>query len=123
MAKKLSKAISKKKKELLLKLENIIGNSCYNGNIQNYYMWELEDEGRWFRYPITFIEKDGSKDKSRYPDSKISVEKLKSGHYAFGANQLFIFKALIEVLQYLENKYGLEIDTKPKANKQVERTR
>ncbi|MCK4736244.1 MAG: hypothetical protein KAT65_27575 [Methanophagales archaeon] len=92
------------------------------GIYRTYYNWEWEDEGRWIRYPITFIEKDGSKDKTRYPDSKISVEKLKSGYYAFGANQVFIFQALIEVLQHLEAEYGLDIDKKTKANKQVERT-
>lgn len=85
-------------------------------------MWELVDEGRWYRYPITFIEKDGSKHKTWYPDSKVSVEKLKSGYYAFGANHLFIFKALNEMLQLLEDEYGLDIDKKTKANKQVERT-
>ncbi|MCF1459252.1 MAG: hypothetical protein LPH21_17420 [Shewanella sp.] len=39
-------------KQLLIELEDIVGNECYNGYIQNYSSWgELESEGRSFRYP------------------------------------------------------------------------
>ncbi|MEW2839098.1 hypothetical protein, partial [Vibrio sp. JC34] len=41
------------RKELLIKLEKIIGSSCYNGNIQNWGAnGEWLGEGRSFRYPI-----------------------------------------------------------------------
>jgi len=86
MAKRKTAALSKTRKELLLKLEGFVGNNCFNGNIQNYYIWEWEDEGRWFRYPITFVGKAGSKDKRRYPEAKMASQKLKTGYYAFGAN-------------------------------------
>ncbi|WP_124552186.1 hypothetical protein [Methylophilus methylotrophus] len=49
-------------KALLIELEKIVGNECYNGNIQNYGSWgELESEGRKFRYPVKFY--TGSREK------------------------------------------------------------
>jgi hypothetical protein len=40
-------------KNLLVELEQIVGNECYNGNIQNYGSWgELESTGRRFRYVV-----------------------------------------------------------------------
>lgn len=89
-------------------MESIIGNSCYNGNIQNYGAWgEWEGEGRWFRYPIKF-ERDGNS--KHYSCRGIPAENLKTGYYAFGANRLAIIAALTEVIEVLENKYGLKLD-------------
>lgn len=110
MPKKKSKTLSKERKELLLKLEQMIGDNCYNGNIQNFYMWEWSYEGRWFRYPLTFINKDGKKEKCRYPESRMASDKLRTGFYAFGANQLHIIDGLIQVLEYLEENHGLKLE-------------
>jgi hypothetical protein len=63
------KKLSKARSLLLLELESIIGNECYNANIQNWGPnGVFEGEGREFRYPITFIDSDGKKDKRKYPD-------------------------------------------------------
>lgn len=99
---------NEKYRELIEEMEDVIGGSCYNGNIQNYGpggMWE--GEGRWFRYPIKF-EKSGSR--KYYSCENIPAENLKTGHYAFGANELAIVKALTEIIELLENKYGLKLD-------------
>jgi len=96
-------------KNLLIELEKIIGNECYNGNIQNYGSWgELESEGRQFRYPVKFY--NGTCESKQWivsPD--IPSEKLITGYYAFGANELNIYRALFKVVSHLREKYGLKV--------------
>ena len=109
------KTISNKHKQLLFDLEEIIGEYCYNKNIQNYNNWEKEDEGRWIRYPIYFEDQPGYLSKTKcpeddYPINKITSKKIRSGHYKFGANELYIMQALIGVIEYLEDKYELDVD-------------
>lgn len=96
-------------KNILIDMENIIGNSCYNGNIQNYGsggVWE--GEGRHFRYPVTFEKSD----KKWKVTPEISAKKLMSGHYAFGANQLSIYSALYKIIKYLEKEHGVILKDK-----------
>lgn len=96
-------------KKLLIELESIVGNECYNGNIQNYGSWgELESIGRAFRYPVRFY-KDEGEYKMWKVDESIPSEELITGYYAFGANELNIFRALHKILKYLEENYGLEL--------------
>lgn len=98
-------------KDLLIQLENIVGNECYNGNIQNYSSWgELDSEGRSFRYPVNFL-KEASKYKRKHISKDIPSEELITGFYAFGANELSIYRALHKVVKYLENNYGLKLPT------------
>jgi hypothetical protein len=101
-------------KQLLIELENIIGNECYNSNIQNYSCWgELESEGRSFRYPVKFY--NGKEEyKTRNVKKDIPSEELITGYYPFGANELNIYRALHKVLKHLEMNYGFKI---PKHNK------
>ncbi|MNF94364.1 hypothetical protein D3C84_770740 [compost metagenome] len=96
-------------KELLTELEKIVGNECYNGNIQNYGSWgELESEGRQFRYPVKFYtDNDVQKRWTVSPD--IPSEELITGYYAFGANELNIYRALYKVVLHLREKYGLKV--------------
>lgn len=96
-------------KNLLIELEKIVGNECYNGNIQNYGSWgELESEGRQFRYPVKFYTSSGENKKwTVSPD--IPSEELITGYYAFGANELNIYRALLKVVLHLRDKYGLKV--------------
>lgn len=55
--------LTKKTIELICELEAIIGGECYNPN--SYDGWTLE-EGRAFRYPVTFDDKDGNEYKRKY---------------------------------------------------------
>jgi hypothetical protein len=103
-------SISEDRKRLLLALESIVGNECYNANIQNWGPGgNFEGEGREFRYPITFIDEDGDKIKKRNTDFRMPVEIAKTGHYAFGANQLQIIRALNLILEYLEKNHALRV--------------
>ena len=92
----------KRRIELLLSLENLIGNECYNPNIRNG-VWP---EGREFRYPMTFIGPDGKR--TKWPNTT-SGEIVMTGYYAFGANQLRIIQGLDRVLHFLEEKHHLVI--------------
>ena len=101
---------SEKRKTLLLELENIIGNECYNQNIQNWGPnGVFEGEGREFRYPITFIGSDGNKIKRKSADNTIPASVAMTGYYAFGANQLQVVRALDKVLAHLEQQYSFTI--------------
>lgn len=99
-------------KQLLIELEDIVGNECYNGNIQNYSSWgELESEGRSFRYPVKFF---NGKEESKKWNVTMDVpsEELITGYYPFGANELSIYRALHKVLKHLEKNYGFKLPKK-----------
>ena len=96
-------------KKLLIELEKIIGNECYNGNIQNYGSWgELDSTGRKFRYPVKYYS-DKSEKKTWNVPADIPSEDLITGHYAFGANELSIYRALYKVVSHLRAEYGLKV--------------
>ncbi|MDO8289178.1 MAG: hypothetical protein Q7T44_08170 [Parvibaculum sp.] len=100
------------RKALLLSMEKVIARSCYNGHIQNYGAWgALEDEGRFFRFPLTLFNSDCPNEKSKNPDVGISLDSLKSSFYKFGANELHVIEALDFILANLEMEYGLDIYT------------
>lgn len=97
-------------KELLIRMESIIGNECYNQNIQNYGpggIWE--GEGRAFRYPVTFIV-ENEDDKRRSVSSVIDTEVLMTGRYKFGSNELNIFRALEKVVKMLQTEYNFQLE-------------
>ena len=99
------------RKKLLLTLENIIGNECYNGKIQNWGPnGVFEGEGREFRYPITFRDGASEKLRSRSPKFDLPSHVVKTGYYAFGQNELHIMRALDKVLSFLESHYGLDVE-------------
>ena len=108
----LADQLQKSRRQVLVRLESILGNACYNANIQNYGPGGIrEAEGRSFRYPLTLRLSDGSKQKvssGTIPDS-VSDDALRSGYYAFGANQLDVISALDRMLKYLEQHHDLVI--------------
>lgn len=104
-------------RDLLVRMEGIIGQECYNGNIQNYSSWgEWEGEGRSFRYPVTFI-RNGTEEKRRASASDLAHEELVTGYYKFGANELSIYRALMRIIDMLEADYELEM---PNAARRIE---
>jgi hypothetical protein len=51
--------MNEKRKRLLIALEKIVGNEFYNANIQKYGPGGVfEGEGREYRYPISFIDRE-----------------------------------------------------------------
>lgn len=93
-----ARKLTKARKALLIELESIIGNECYNANIQNWGPGGVfEGEGREFRYPITFRDEEGQKLKRRRVEPSLSNATLLGGYYAFGANELHIMHAFPKV--------------------------
>jgi len=85
------------RKKLIAKLEGKFFKNIYNNKNQ-------------IRYPITF--KNGSKLKGRYilDVNNSNKDYFYSGHYVFGANKLYIYKAIDSMLQFLESEdYDIEI--------------
>lgn len=119
--------------ELLHEVEYILGNQCYNGNIQNYGAWgQWEGEGRSFRYPVRYYDEE---DEIRKYSSKLprkldenfkkksvflSEEEMSDAHYAFGANHLYVFRGLKKILNYLEDRYAISFLELEKAIKSKE---
>src|SRR5665213_1594902 len=106
-------AVSKERVKLLFELEEIIGNQCYNPKMANHGPGGVrEEDGRGFRYPITFIDAQGKKDKRRtvtaqaVPPPDIAM----TGYYQVGVNELSIMRALKKVVEHLERKHNLKIE-------------
>ena len=97
------------RRELIKKMEIIIGAECFNGYIRNYGpggVWK--SEGRSFRYPITFVRPEGEEKRHSMPD-ELRGEELITGFYKFGANDLAIVRALAKVVDMLEEEYGVTL--------------
>lgn len=100
---KLTKATT----DLICELERIIGSQCYNPNSLNGYTWE---EGLEYRYPVWYENKEGLDTKVSYKIRDIDKSKIGTIRYKFGSNHLYIGEAIINALEYLEKKYGLDFN-------------
>lgn len=107
--------LNKKMCSVLADLEQLIGSECYNPN--SYDGWN-DVEGCEFRYPINIRNKSGKfvKVRSNINTSNlinkddITLDSIKYMKYRFGSNELFIGLGLINVLEYLEDRYGLNFN-------------
>ena len=100
---KLTKATT----DLICELEQIIGNQCYNPNSLNGYTLE---EGLEFRYPVWYENKEGYDTKTSYRIRDIDKSKIGTIRYKFGSNHLYIGEAIVNTLEHLERKYGLDFN-------------
>ena len=104
--------LSEARRKVLIRLESILGNECYNASIQNYGPGGIrESDGRAFRYPLTVRLSDQPQQKIRSQSAPENIpdEALRSGYYSFGANQLDVMAALEKMLLHLEMHHGLII--------------
>jgi hypothetical protein len=99
--------LTKKTIQLICNLERLIGEECYNPN--SFDGWTLV-EGREYRYPITYTDKDSNQRKSWSTLHDLDKKSVGTMHYKFGSNNLFIGIGLHNVLEYLEKNYGLDFD-------------
>jgi hypothetical protein len=110
------KSLSKARRQLLVRMESILGNECYNANIQNYGPGGVrEAEGRSFRYPVMLRAADGTRTKIKdtFIPPTATDDMVRGGYYTFGANQLDVIAAMEKILQYLERHHGLVVDVRP----------
>lgn len=106
--------LTKKTLQLICELERQIGEECYNPN--SFDGWTLE-EGCSYRYPVTYKDKEGVEHKTSYLMKNIDKTSIDTIRYKFGSNNLFIGHGIINVLHYLEDKYGLDVDELVKNDK------
>ncbi len=86
--------------ELIEELERIIGNHFHN---------KQKRGGFYYRYPVHF-EENGTTYKSTGKIYDLTPDNLHSVKYTMGANSLYIGDALLEVLDFLEERYNLDFD-------------
>lgn len=101
--------LTKNTANLIYNIESIIGNKCYNGQSDYGY-------GDYIRYPVwAYITQDKKQvwEKFRYNTQhgtypNIKPNEAKSLVYRFGKNELEIGKAIIDVLEFLEERYNID---------------
>lgn len=112
--------IDKNIARLIADLEFQIGNECYNPNSYNGLTFE---KGCNFRYPVSIEIQLGDgetwpiKIQRRISDkcNTLSEEEIRSLTYEFGSNQLHIGLGIINILNQLERRYGLDFNELEKA--------
>ena len=99
--------ITKRTADLICVLERIIGSECYNPNA--YDGWS-DIYGCSYRYPVYYNtdETDNSEEKTRWQVQVKKPKYVESLKYKFGSNHLFIGRGLINVLEYLEDRYNID---------------
>lgn len=100
--------MSQHRPELIAQLEYIVSKNCHNQFTQNYD----GPDGRTYRYPVHM--KNPNDHNAWYTYRGIiddaTDESLGTLHYKFGANDLYIGDALIQILDYLEDRYNIDFD-------------
>lgn len=99
---------------LIRELELLVGCQCYNPNSLNGYTLE---EGRQFRYPVWYTNKEGDDRPTKGEITNIDADGIDTIRYKFGSNHLYIGSALKHVLDHLERTYGLDFNKLAKKKK------
>lgn len=101
--------LTKKEIELIEDFEYIIGSSCYNPKSVDGWTGEV---GKEFRYAAQYQRTKKStelvKEKGRLTD--ITPANVDTIRYVFGANHLYIGKALAEIIELLKERYDIDFD-------------
>lgn len=97
---------------LICELEYLIGSQTYNPN--SYNGWTGE-EGCGFKYPVNYCKNKEELDnhnltKTKFQIDQIAPECIGTMKYAFGSNHLYIGDGLVEVLEHLEDLYGIDFN-------------
>lgn len=104
--------LDRKTAKLICELEREVGTECYNGRSYNGY---TGGEGCSFRYKVSIDPGNGG----RIIETKSNLasyangfppEAVRTMKYKFGANELNIGIALENVLNFLEERYGLDFN-------------
>lgn len=107
--------LTKKMCKVIADIEFIIGRECYNPN--SYDGWN-DIEGCAFRYPINVPNENGefTKVRSKITESilldqkDITPKSIPYIKYRFGSNELFVGRGIINTLEYLEKRYGIDFN-------------
>ena len=102
--------LTKETAELIYDMEYIIGSRCENPNSYNGY---TDEEGCNFRYPVHVYRSLSDKEAIKFRSRVMGIadpEMVETMKYKFGSNHLWIGTALEEVLDMLEERYGLDFN-------------
>lgn len=108
---KLDKEMSK----VVADLEYCLGKECYNGSSYDGY---TGTQGCSFRYPVNLKDSDGEDLKIRTDinsvmdirGEEVDNDDISTMKYKFGANSLYVGRGLVNVLDYLEDRYDLDFN-------------
>ena len=95
---------------LIYELEYLIGDQCHIKTYKNYYTGEI---GKEFRYPVSYLPYPGAdttKKTREYVQSYVGYEQVRTLHYQFGSNLLYIGTGLTEILEFLEKRYNINFN-------------
>ncbi|EWM53386.1 hypothetical protein [Ruminococcus flavefaciens] len=85
--------------KLVRKLEKIIAQNCYNTKFEG---------GKFYRYPVHY-KKNGTHYIAK-GIADVPYESIKTMYYEFGTNRLYIGNALLEIISFLEEAFGVYLD-------------
>ena len=93
---------------LIGQLEYIVSQNCHNRYTRNYD----STDGRTYRYPVHMKNPNDHDAWYTYRGiiSSATDKSLGTLHYEFGANDLYIGDALNQILNFLEDRYGIDFD-------------
>lgn len=95
--------------DVICDVESIIGSGTYNPRYN-------DDEGYDYRYPVHFFSTQKAKEEGNYSKEKETIrtifepDQVKSMEYRFGSNYLNIGKSILDVLDFLEERYGIDFN-------------
>ena len=100
---KMSENIAK----LVTELEPYIGGNCYNSRSYNGWTGEY---GKHYRYPVKYVTKAGTTRKTRGALDEIDFNQVERMHYLTGTNEIYVGKGIVEILDELETRFGLDFN-------------
>ena len=104
--------IDKNITEVICDLEYKIGYQCYNPNSYNGY---TDEEGCEYKYPVQYCKNVKELNEEQWTKTKSKIDNIQpecigSMRYAFGSNHLYVGDGIVEMLKYLEKRYGLNFN-------------
>ena len=94
-------------KDVISDLEHIIGRNCYSKTIVDKATGKA---GKKYRYPVQYNQgKKTIKCRGKANINELTAaDEVDTMRYKFGANLLFVGDAIVEILEYLEERYELD---------------
>ena len=84
-------------------LSNTLGRRLLLTRLERMISECLRNNDNSFRYPVTWPDGSRLRGHKTLQAESVSMDELLEGRYIFGANELFIYRALDKVLTALEN--------------------
>ena len=99
--------------KLICELEYLVGSECYNPN--SYDGW-TGIAGKEYRYPVYALDKEGDEELTKFRGNvgrhadEFTEKTIRTMKYKFGSNHLFIGNGILNILDTLEKRYGIDFN-------------